>query len=121
MKIVLGDNTNCKRVEEYCILLYSEVKDNYLQNIGYIGGEQLDLYLVSLNIGTLWFGFGKTEKVKYNDLDFIIMIAIKKVDSSKFRKDMFKSKRKSISEIWKGDYYLDIADVVRFAPSSCNT
>lgn len=49
------------------------------------------------------------------------MIAIKKVDSSKFRKDMFKSKRKSISEIWKGDYYLDIADVVRFAPSSCNT
>lgn len=32
--------------------------DNYLQNVGYLG-EQLDLYLVSKNIGTLWFGIGK--------------------------------------------------------------
>ena len=46
-------------------LLYSEKKDNYLQNIGYIG-EQLDLYLVSKNIGTLWFGIGK---VKEKQLD----------------------------------------------------
>ena len=44
MKIV-KDTTTCKRGQEYCILLYSEKKDNYLQNIGYIG-EQLDLYLV---------------------------------------------------------------------------
>ncbi len=51
MKIV-KDSTTCKRGQEYCILLYSEKKDNYLQNIGYIG-EQLDLYLVSKNIGTL--------------------------------------------------------------------
>ena len=51
MKIV-KDFTTCKRGQEYCILLYSEKKDNYLQNIGYIG-EQLDLYLVSKNIGTL--------------------------------------------------------------------
>ena len=33
----------------------------YLQNIGYLG-EQLDLYLVSKNIGTLWFGIGKVEE-----------------------------------------------------------
>ncbi len=50
------------------------------------------------------------------------MIVISKVDSpTKFRKDMFKSKRKEISEIWFGDSYLDIANIVRFAPSACNS
>ena len=50
------------------------------------------------------------------------MIAIKKVDYiEKFRKDMFKSKRKELSEIWKGECFLDIANIARFAPSACNT
>ena len=50
------------------------------------------------------------------------MIAIAKVDDeTKFRKDMYKSKRKELSEIWDGDYYLDIANIVRFTPSACNT
>ena len=119
MKIVSHEETSCKRDEEYCLLLYSEKKDNYLQNIGYIG-EQLDLYLASLNIGALWFGFGKTEIIKYNDLNFIIMIAIKKVSLDKFRKDMYKSKRKQLNEIWSGNE-LNIANTVRFTPSSCNT
>ena len=97
---IVKDSTTCKRGQEYCILLYSEKKDNYLQNIGYLG-EQLDLYLVSKNIGTLWFGIGKVEEKQIDGLDFVIMIAIAKVDSpSKFRKDMYKSKRKELSEIW---------------------
>ena len=120
MKIV-KNSTTCKRGQEYCILLYSEKKDNYLQNIGYIG-EQLDLYLVSKNIGTLWFGIGKIEEKQLDGLDFVIMIAIAKIDSeTKFRKDMYKSKRKELSEFWYGDYYLDIASIVRFTPSACNT
>ena len=120
MKIV-KDSTTCKRGQEYCILLYSEKKDNYLQNIGYIG-EQLDLYLVSKNIGTLWFGIGKVTEKQLDGLDFVIMIAIAKVDDeTKFRKDMYKSKRKDLAEIWNGDYYLDIANIVRFTPSACNT
>ena len=118
---IVKDSTTCKRGQEYCILLYSEKKDNYLQNIGYLG-EQLDLYLVSKNIGTLWFVIGKVEEKQIDGLDFVIMIAIAKVDSpSKFRKDMYKSKRKELSEIWNGDNYLDIANIVRFAPSACNT
>ena len=120
MKIV-KDSTTCRRGQEYCILLYSEKKDNYLQNIGYIG-EQLDLYLVSKNIGTLWFGIGKVEEKQLDGLDFVIMIAIAKVDQdNKFRKNMYKSKRKELSEIWNGNDYLDIANIVRFAPSACNT
>ena len=118
---IVKDSTTCKRGQEYCILFYSERKENYLQNIGYLG-EQLDLYLVSQNIGTLWFGIGRVEEKQLDGLDFVIMIAIAKVDSDdKFRKDMYKSKRKDLSEIWNGDKYLDIANIVRFTPSACNT
>ena len=121
VKIKISKDTTCHRCQEYCILFYSEKKDNYLQNIGYLG-EQLDLYLVSKNIGTLWFGIGKVEEKELDGLDFVIMMAIAKVDSpDKFRKDMYKSKRKEIKEIWNGDSYLDIADIVRFTPSACNT
>jgi len=50
------------------------------------------------------------------------MIAIAKVDSeTKFRKDMYKSKRKELAEIWNGNNYLEIANIIRFAPSACNT
>ena len=121
VKIKIVKKESILRGQEYCILFYSEKKDNYLQNIGYLG-EQLDLYLVSKNIGTLWFGIGKPEEKELDGLDFVIMIAIAKVDSSdKFRKDMYKSKRKELSEIWSGDSYLDIANIVRFTPSACNT
>lgn len=120
IRIVENGLTTCKRGQEYCILLYSEKKANYLQNIGFIG-EQLDLYLASKNIGALWFGIGKTEETTYNGLEFVTMIAICKVPEEKFRKDMFKSKRKPVEEIWRGTELLDVANIVRFAPSSCNT
>ena len=121
VKIKIEKNINKDRGQEYSILFYSEKKDNYLQNIGYIG-EQLDLYLVSKNIGTLWFGIGKPIEKELDGLDFVIMILIRKISNEdKFRKDMFKSKRKEIEEIWKGNKYLDIANIVRFAPSACNT
>jgi len=121
VKIKIEKSKSVLRDQEYCILFYSEKKDNYLQNIGYLG-EQLDLYLVSKNIGTLWFGIGKPEEKELDGLDFVIMIAISKIDSEdKFRKDMYKSKRKELSEIWEGNSYLDIANIVRFTPSACNT
>ena len=63
VRIVPGEETTCKRGQEYCILLYSEKKEHYLQNIGYLG-QQLDLYLASKNIGALWFGIGKTTQPK---------------------------------------------------------
>lgn len=121
IKIVPANETTCKRGQQYCILLYSEKKQNYLQNIGYLG-EQLDLYLVSQNIGTLWFGIGKTEESSFEGLDFVIMIAIAKVDDEKkFRKDMFKSKRKPLDEIWLGKPIDGVSNLVRFAPSACNS
>ena len=120
MKIVPAAETTCKRGQEYCILLYSEKKEGYLPNIGYLG-QQLDLILASMNIGALWFGIGKTDVRSDGELDFVIMIAIAKMEETKFRKNMFKSKRKPIEEIWFGEYYLEAANIARFAPSACNT
>ena len=121
IQIVPAEETTCKRGEEYCILMYSENKDGYLQNIGYLGNK-LDLYLVSKNIGTLWFGIGKTEKKYYNGMEFVIMFAIRKISNEKkYRKDMFKSKRKPTSEIWNGEPISAVTDIVRFAPSACNS
>lgn len=121
LRIVPSEKTTCKRGQDYCILLYSEQKDGYLPNIGYLG-EQLDLLLASMNIGALWFGIGKTEEKSENGLDYVIMFAIKKVnDEKKFRKDMFKSKRKELSEVFTGDYFKEVINIARFAPSACNT
>lgn len=39
---------------------------------------------------------------------------------NKFRKDMFKAKRKTPEEIWQGET-LGIAEIARFSPSACNT
>ena len=49
------------------------------------------------------------------------MILICKVPTDSFRKDMFKSKRKELKDIWDGSNYLDVAKIARFTPSSCNT
>lgn len=120
IKIVSNDKVTTKRGQEMCILLFSEKKEGYLQNIGYLG-QQLDLHLVSKNIGTLWFGIGKTEE-ECDGLDYVIMFAVKKVsDEKKYRRDMFKSKRKDADEIWSGEYIDGVTDIVRFAPSACNS
>ena len=119
-RIVPAEKVNFKRDAEYCVMIYSEKKDNYLMNAGYLG-EQLDLYLASRDIGSLWFGIGKPDKNEFDGLSYVIMIAIHKVDDpTKFRRDMYKSKRKSIDEIWEGEDY-GIADVSRFAPSAVNS
>lgn len=119
IEIVPEAETTCRCGAEYCILFYSEIKGNYLRNIGYIG-EQIDLYLASNNIGALWFGIGKPKQTSMDHMEFVIMISAAKVTGDQFRKDMFKAKRKPLEEIWSGDG-LGIAEIVRFAPSACNT
>ena len=120
MRVVPAAETTCKRGQEYCLLFYSERKEGWLQNMGYIG-QQMDLYLASRDIGALWFGIGKVEDRQYDGLDFVIMIAIAKMPTEKFRKNMFKSKRKPVEEIWQGEVVEGVTEIVRFSPSACNT
>ena len=84
-------------------------------------GGRLDLYLVRHDIGTLWFGIGKPDLPEYDAMKFVIMVAVHKVkDPSRYRKDMFKAKRKPLGEVWSGDDP-GVADVARFSPSACNS
>ena len=119
-RIVRRGETTCKR-GEYCLLIYSGQKENYLLNVGYMF-EQLDLYLASKNIGVCWYGMGKTEETEYKGLKFVIMLALGRAEPSEFRKDYRKCKRKETEEIWSGVNGLEIiAEVAKYAPSSCNT
>ncbi len=121
MRIVPEKAVTNQRGQEYCLAFYSERKGNYLQNIGYLG-QLMDLYLVSRNIGTCWFGIGKAKEAAYQGLDYVVMIALRKVDDpKKFRKDMFKAKRKPLEEIWQGESIEGVSNIARFAPSACNS
>lgn len=121
MRIVPAGETTNQHGQEYCIALYSEKKGNYLQNIGYLG-QLLDLYLVSRNIGTCWYGIGKAKEDTCQGLPYVIMIAIAKVDDpKKFRKDMHQAKRKPLAETWQGQFLEGVSEVARFAPSACNS
>jgi len=74
-RIVPAAKTTCKRGQEYCILLYSEKKDNYLQNIGHLG-EQLDLYLKSKRYLENTASFGRANAFLYrNRIIFSFLIS----------------------------------------------
>lgn len=39
----------------------------------------------------------------------------------RIQKRLYKSKRKELEIIWNGERFVDVANVVRYAPSSCNS
>ena len=121
LNIVKREQTTCK-YGEYCLLLYSEQRENYLLNAGYLL-EQLDLFLASINIGVCWYGFGRTKEVSNEGLDFVIMLAFGKSKENDFRdkNDIDNIMRKSCDEIWKGKFDNEIIDKVRLAPSAVNS
>ena len=79
------------------------------------------MWLSTQNIGVCWYGVGNPTQASYNGLDFVIMLAIAKTSEMYFRIDYKKAKRKSADDIWIGKKYSAISDVIRFAPSACNT
>ncbi len=121
MRIVPEAQVTNRHGQEYCLAFYSEKKENYLQNIGYLG-QMMDLYLVSKNIGTCWYGIGSAKDTTFEGLDYVIMLAFGKTDDpEKFRKDMGAAKRKDLEEIWQGQPLEGVSDIARFAPSACNS
>lgn len=102
------------------IAIYSEKKEGYLANVGFIY-QQVDLFLQSIGLGSVWLGMGKYRPDKKDipdEEEFIILIAFGEVKSELFRQlDDFK--RKSINEISdSGNSNLEVA---RLAPSSVNS
>lgn len=102
------------------LLLFSEEKENYKENIGFIF-QQLDLYLQSKGIGTCWLGMVSPNK-KYNKKDekysYIIAISLGYPKNQLYRKKE-EFKRKKLEEISdKRDEKLIPA---QYAPSAVNS
>lgn len=119
LRIVPVGQTTCRQ-GEYALLLYSERKEGYLQNIGYLG-EQLDLFLTKENIGACWYGMGKPKEREYEGLHFVCMLCIANQDEGSFRTKESLLNRLDAKEIWEGEDMHLLASVVRMAPSACNT
>ncbi len=118
-EIVERAKTTAKR-GEYCLIIYSENKTNYLLNAGYLL-EQMDLFLASHDIGVCWYGLAKLKEPQAGELDYVIMLAFGKSRPQDFRKCASDFKRKSTEVIWSGEFDSDVVDAVRLAPSACNT
>lgn len=118
-KIVKREETTAKH-GEYCLLMYSENKAQYLLNAGYML-EQIDLFMASINIGACWYGMAKAKESNLDGLDYVIMISFGKSGAEDFRSNFLKTNRKDLKDIWKGKYFIDIAKIVRYAPSACNS
>ena len=83
------------------IAIFSEEKENYYQNIGFIF-QQVDLFLQSKGIGACWIGMGSPKNYENPDKDqkFIIIIAIGKPKGNLYREiDQFR--RKSLDDIYQ--------------------
>ena len=97
----------------YYLALYSDKKDNYGVNIGFIF-QQLSLFLQSLDIGSCWVGMAT---LKENNPEFVISIAFGKSDD--LTRDISQFKRKNLSEI--SDFEDEKLIPAQIAPSAVNS
>lgn len=118
-EIVPCSDTNCKFNAEYCLLCYSEKKDLWLTNVGYML-EQWELYLASIGVGVCWYGMGKVEEDQKDGLTYAIMLSFGKCDDD-FRKDTSEFKRNKVSDFWKNISDKKLGEIVRLAPSAVNS
>lgn len=101
----------------YYFMIFSEEKDDYLQNIGFMW-QQMDLYLSSIGLGSCWLGMAKPATELNTVYPFVIALAFGKPVESVYREPS-EFKRKKISEISSGsDYRIEPA---RLAPSATNS
>ena len=102
----------------HAVLAYSEVRDGYLENIGFML-EQLDLALQAHGLGTCWIGIGQPREggAECSDVEYVIMLAVGKTKEG--ARDIGDFKRRSLSEI--SDTEDPRLEPARLAPSSVNS
>lgn len=106
-------NVRTRWTAPYYLALYSEKKENYLENIGFIF-QQLSLYLQSVGIGNCWVGMASPKK---KSDDFVITISFGKSD--KMTRDLSSFKRKDLDKI--SDFADDKLIPAQLAPSAINS
>ena len=118
-KLVKRELTNCPR-GEYCLVLYSETKEGYLYNAGYIL-EQLDIYILSLNIGVCYYGFGKSDEKSESNLSLVTMLNIGMPGEKLTRDDVKEFNRQAVEKNWSGETIPGVSNIAALAPSAVNT
>ncbi|RAP53397.1 MAG: hypothetical protein BZ138_01115 [Methanosphaera sp. rholeuAM270] len=102
------------------LLMFSEEKENYRKNIGFIF-QQVDLYLQSKGIGTCWLGMASPNRKYQNENKkhaFIISMSFGYPEKELYRKKE-EFKRKKLEQITdKMDEKLEPA---QYAPSATNS
>jgi len=97
----------------YYIALYSEEKEFFLENIGFVF-QQLSLYLQSKGIGNCWVGMASPKVKKDN---FVILISFGKSDRMTRNESEFK--RKGLNDI--SDFADEKLIPAQLAPSAINS
>jgi nitroreductase len=123
-KIIGTDDVKRRMMKKapYYIAIFSEVKEGYLTNVGFML-QQMDLFLSASGIGTCWQGIPKPKKeeLESSNLEFIILIAFGKPNEPVYRTNVSEFKRKPLKEIndFKGSN--ELLEAVRLAPSATNS
>lgn len=111
----------CPWTTPQLITIYSEKKDGYLENVGFLF-QQMDLQLQSLGLGVCWLGMGRLDSQSARQVDgmeFVIMLAFGYPKGNALRKSAGEFKRKSLAEI--ADREDPRLEPARLAPSSVNS
>lgn len=113
--IVKKEETSVSR-GEYCLLVYSEKKDYYLENVGYIL-SQVDLILQQNNIGVCFLGMGRTKHKEYDGLPFCTMLNFGAMVEGSLRNSYKDFNRNEPNK----ELPYEVALPSSLAPSACNT
>lgn len=112
-----------KKQAPHYIAVFSEAKNKYLVNAGFML-QEMDLLLSGNDIGSCWLGSPKPkeEVLKNFDLEFLIVMAfgMPQDPDSLHRSSVSEFKRKSLNEISKVKGADEIIEAARLAPSSGN-
>lgn len=102
----------------YYIVAFSEVKEGYLTNIGFML-QQMDLFFSSNGIGCCWQGWPKPTKELRNNrnLEFVIVLAFGLPKEKLYRESIHEFKRKSLGQITDTEGFDELIEPARLAPS----
>lgn len=122
-RIVTKDQVRnpCPFKTEQLIAIYSEKKDGYLENVGFMF-QQMDLYLQSLGLGVCWLGMGRPREGAEDlvpGLEYVIALTIGYPEGDMTRKELSEFNRVTLAEI--SDREDEKLEPARLAPSSCNS
>lgn len=119
-----GVKTRMMKKAPYYIAVFSEAKEGYLTNIGYML-QQMDLFLSYNDLGSCWQGIPRPKKEVLNssDLEFVIFIAFGKPEDpeSLYRTDLSQFNRKSLRAITDITGADELLEAARIAPSATNS